>query len=166
MIFGMNSDTRAAKPTAVPASVGWRLLALLYDAVIAIALLFAVSALSLALMPGHRPVTPGSAASYLVFAGIWAAFGAYAVLSWRYGGQTIGMKPWRLRVVDGEGAPPAWRPLLIRYAVASVSLGTALLWCVFDQHRRGLHELAAGTLLVRIQPRSASPDSPNTARTP
>lgn len=166
MIFGMNPDARAAKPTAVPAPMGWRLLALLYDAVIAIALLFAVSALSLALMPGHKPVTPGSVGSYLVFAGIWAVFGAYAVLSWRFGGQTIGMKPWRLRVLDSEGGRPGWQPLLIRYAITSLSLGSVLLWCVFDKQKRGLHDIAAGTLMVRMLPKSAWPESPSTTRTP
>ena len=58
MIFGMNSDTRAAKPTAVPASVGWRLLALLYDAVIAIAMLFAVSAIWLRSQTVPSPIEP------------------------------------------------------------------------------------------------------------
>lgn len=155
IIAGMNTVTPHSKPSAIPSPVGWRLLALVYDAVIAIALLFLVSALSLAVMPGHQPVTPGSIGSYLVFISIWTAFGAYAVLSWRYGGQTIGMKPWRLRVVDSEGGRPDWRPLLIRYAVASLSLGSVLLWCLFDERKRGLHDLAAGTLMVRILPKSA-----------
>jgi len=35
--------------------------------------------------------------------------------------------------------------------VISFSLGAALLWCLVDGQRRGLHDLAAGTLLVRRQ---------------
>ncbi|WP_297802447.1 RDD family protein [Arenimonas sp. GDDSR-1] len=138
-----------ARISAVPAHLGWRLLALVYDTVISIAFLFMVSALSLAVKPDHRPVEPGTPAALLVFIAIWAVIGAYAVLSWRRGGQTIGMKPWRLQVVNAEGTQPAWRALLIRYAVTSLSLGTVLLWCLFDGQRRGLHDLAAGTLLVR-----------------
>ena len=155
MMKRMNTDSAGTKPIAEPARAGWRLLALVYDAVIAIALLFVISALSLAVMPEHKPVSPGSIASYVVFAAIWAVFGAYATLSWRFGGQTIGMKPWRLRVVDAEGRTPGWKALLIRYALASVSVGSALLWCPFDKQRRGLHDLAAGTLMVRVQPKSA-----------
>jgi uncharacterized RDD family membrane protein YckC len=61
------------------------------------------------------------------------------------------MKPWRLQVVTAEGGRPSWRALMIRFAVTSVSLGLSLLWCLFDDQRRGLHDLAAGTLLVRRQ---------------
>ena len=155
MIIRMNTDKNDGKPTATPAHLGWRLLAMVYDAVIALALLFAVSALSLAIMPGHNPVTPGSAASYGVFAAIWLVFGLYATLSWHVGGQTIGMKPWRLNVLSAQGLRPGWRALGIRYAVASLTLGAALLWSLFDRDRRGLHDIAAGTLFVRLQPKSA-----------
>ena len=155
MIIRMNPDTPDTKPTAVPAIIGWRLLALVYDAVIALAQLFVISALSLAVLPGHKPVTPGSAASYGVFTAIWGVLGAYAMLSWRFGGQTIGMKPWRLKVVAADGGRPDWRALLIRYAVASLSLGTALLWSLVDGERRGLHDLASGTAFVRLDAKSA-----------
>lgn len=134
---------------ATPAHLGWRLLALIYDAVIAIAFLFMVSALSLWLKPDHHPVEPGSLAALMVFLAIWAVIGAYATVSWRRGGQTIGMKPWRLRVVTADGGRPCWHALMIRYVLLSASAGTALLWCLLDSQRRGLHDLAAGTVLVR-----------------
>lgn len=147
----MRMTETPARISAVPAPLGWRLLAMVYDTVISIVFLFAVSALSLALKPDHRPVEPGTLAALMVFIALWASIGAYAVVSWRRGGQTIGMKPWRLQVVTADGGQPTWRALMIRYSVASLSLGTALLWCLLDGQRRGLHDLAAGTLLVRRQ---------------
>lgn len=147
----MRMSESPARISAVPAVLGWRLLALVYDLVISIAFLFAVSALSLAVKPDHRPVEPGTPNALVVFIALWAAIGAYAVVSWRRGGQTIGMRPWRLQVVTAEGDRPPWRALLIRYMVISFSLGAALLWCLVDGQRRGLHDLAAGTLLVRRQ---------------
>ncbi|MEY3068636.1 MAG: hypothetical protein RIS14_451 [Pseudomonadota bacterium] len=147
----MRMSESPARISAVPAVLGWRLLALVYDLVISIAFLFAVSALSLAVKPDHRPVEPGTPDALVVFIALWAAIGAYAVVSWRRGGQTIGMRPWRLQVVTAEGDRPPWRALLIRYMVISFSLGAALLWCLVDGQRRGLHDLAAGTLLVRRQ---------------
>src|SRR3546814_8210990 len=79
--------------------------------------------------------------------------GAYAVVSWHRGGQTIGMRPWRLRVVAADGMPPSWRAVCVRYVVASVSLlafGIGFIWALFDRQRRSWHDLAAGTLLVRL----------------
>ena len=154
MIMRMNQSLSIEKPIASPAQLGWRLLALVYDAVIGLAWLFVMSALSLAVMPGHKPVIPGSAASYLVFATIWLVFGLYATLSWRIGGQTIGMKPWRLKVTDEQGQRAAWWQLWLRFTLASLTLGGTLLWSLFDRERRSLHDIAAGTMFVRMQPKS------------
>lgn len=155
MLWRMSNPAPTAKTSARPAHLGWRLLALLYDTVVSIAILFTISALSLALKPDHQPVQPGSLASYVVFVAIWAGIGLYATASWRRGGQTIGMKPWRLKVVAADGGRPGWRALVIRYAVASLSLGAALLWSLVDGERRGLHDLASGTAFVRLDARSA-----------
>lgn len=157
----MSNSSSPARTAAVPARLGWRLLALVYDAVIALALVFVISALALAVKPDHRPVQPGSIAAAVEFLLLWATLGAYAVVSWRRGGQTIGMKPWRLKVLTVDGLQVPWRQLLLRYSVASLSLGTVLLWCLFDAERRGLHDIVSGTLLVRLQSTPVSPDSPS-----
>lgn len=134
---------------ARPAHLGWRLLALLYDALPVLALWFLTSAVVYALR-GGVPVAPGSVGAWLELALLWSVTGAYAVLSWRRGGQTIGMRPWRLKVVATDGRPAGVAMLWRRYAVASLTLGLALLWCLIDGERRGLHDLAADTLLVRL----------------
>jgi uncharacterized RDD family membrane protein YckC len=158
----MSKSSSPARTAAVPARLGWRLLALVYDAVIALALVLVISALALAVKPDHRPVQPGSIAAAVEFLLLWATLGAYAVVSWRRGGQTIGMKPWRLKVLTVDGLQVPWRQLLLRYSVVSLSLGTVLLWCLFDAERRGVHDIVSGTLLVRLQPTPVSPDSPST----
>jgi uncharacterized RDD family membrane protein YckC len=74
------------------------------------------------------------------------------VFSWRRAG-TLGMRPWRLRVVAPDGRPATSRALLLRYAVATLSLfafGLGFLWSLVDRDRRTWHDLAAGTLLVRL----------------
>lgn len=157
----MSKSSSPARTAAVPARLGWRLLALVYDAVIALALVLVISALALAVKPDHRPVQPGSIAAAVEFLLLWATLGAYAVVSWRRGGQTIGMKPWRLKVLTVDGLQVPWRQLLLRYSVVSLSLGTVLLWCLFDAERRGVHDIVSGTLLVRLQPTPVSPDSPS-----
>ena len=148
--------------TGQPAHLGWRLLALLYDFFPLLALYFTTSLMMYLLrnqLPFEVPVRPGSPAAHAEFLLLWLLTGAYAVISWRRGGQTIGMRPWRLKVVGTDGLPASWRALCLRYAVASVSmlaLGLGLLWCLIDRQRRGWHDLAAGTRLIRLDPPTAS----------
>ena len=82
----------------------------------------------------------------------WAIAGAYAVLSWRGGGQTLGMRPWKLRVVGADGQPPTTQALARRYAIGSLSLllgGLGFWWAWFDRDRLAWHDRGSGTRLVR-----------------
>lgn len=77
----------------------------------------------------------------------------YFVLSWSRGGQTIGMRAWRLRVVDAGGGALAWPRALLRFVLALVSLsalGLGFLWCLADRERRGWHDLGSRSRMVRL----------------
>ncbi|KAA2284990.1 RDD family protein [Arenimonas fontis] len=140
-------------PPARPAHLGWRLVALLYDFFPVLALWFAGSGLVL-LLRGGAPVLPDSPAAWAELAFLWAISGAYAVLSWRRGGQTLGMRPWRLKVVAADGRPAGTPALALRYLVATLSLaaaGLGFLWCLVDSDRRAWHDLASRTVLVRLE---------------
>jgi len=143
---------------APPAALGWRLLAAVYDLLPVLALWMLVSA-TLLLTRGGEPVTSGSPAAWLELALLWATTGLYAGLSWRRGGQTLGMRAWHLRVVDASGAPPAARAVMLRYTVATLSLlalGVGFAWALLDPQRRTWHDLAAGTVVVRLPQSAAS----------
>lgn len=134
-----------------PAHLGWRLLGLTYDALPVIAIWIAVSAAAYALNGSER-IAPGTPAAALMFLATWLATGAYAVVSWRGGGHTLGMRPWRLQVRDRDGNRVGWGRLWLRFAVATLGLlaaGLGLAWCLVDGQRRGWHDLAAGTLVLR-----------------
>ena len=146
----MDSDT-PARPVATPAAPGWRLLAFIYDVLPMIPLAMVVSAAFL-WINGGQTVERSPLLGALEWLTIWALAGAYFVLSWRRGGMTLGMRPWRLRVLAADGRPAGVRALWLRYAVASVTPGLCWLWCLVDGGRRGLHDLAAGTLVVRLAP--------------
>lgn len=141
-------------PAARPAHLGWRLLALVYDFFPVLALWFATSGLML-LVRGGEAVAPGSLAAWAEFALLWAVTGGYALLSWQRGGQTLGMRPWRLKVLAADGRRATRRALALRYAVATLSLaagGLGFLWSLFERERRTWHDLASGTVLVRLEP--------------
>lgn len=132
-----------------------RLLALVYDLFPVLGIWFAVSVLSYALN-GGEPVTPGSLGAWLEFAALVGATFLYAGLSWRFGGQTLGMRAWRLRAVDASGNPPGWAAIALRFSIGAVSLAAAGLgfaWVLIDRERRSWHELASGTLTVRLPKR-------------
>lgn len=145
------SDEAVARPVAAPAAPGWRLLALVYDLLPMIPLLMVVSALFLWLN-GGRTVETRPLLAWAEFATMWSAVGAYFVLSWRRGGQTMGMRPWRLQVLGADGRAAGARALWLRYAVATLTPGIGLLWALFQRERRALYDLAAGTVFVRLQP--------------
>src|SRR5690606_1350533 len=109
----------ATTPAQSRALVGWRLLALLYDIFPVAGLWFVVAALFVAV---HGDAITGGALGLLEFVALWLATGGYAVASWRRGGQTLGMRPWRLRVVGMAGGAASTRALLVRYMVGNLSL--------------------------------------------
>jgi uncharacterized RDD family membrane protein YckC len=148
----MNSNPASpSRPVALPAGLGWRLLALIYDCLPMIPLLMITSAAFLWLN-GGRTVEHDPLLAALAFATNWLLIGAYFVVSWRRGGQTVGMRPWRLKVLAGDGKPASTRALWLRYAVACVTPVVGLLWTLVDVERRGLYDIASGTVFVRLQP--------------
>jgi uncharacterized RDD family membrane protein YckC len=85
-------------------------------------------------------------------AALLAVSAAYFVLSWSRGGQTIGMRAWRVRVVAADGSALPWPRALLRFAVALVSLlafGLGFFWCLMDRQRRGWHDIAARSVWLR-----------------
>jgi uncharacterized RDD family membrane protein YckC len=143
--------------TATPAALGWRLLAIVYDVLPLLGIWFAIAAIYL-LLRGGEPVTPNTAAAWLELALMLLAGFGYFGLSWRRGGQTLGMRAWRVRVIGTDGRAPTWSMLSLRYVVAGVSLaafGAGFLWSVFDPERRTWHDIASATILVRTGSRSS-----------
>lgn len=147
----------ASNPPARRALVGWRLLALFYDLWPVAALWMVVSALfNVAyLLAGHGEreyVAPFTVLGWLLWVACWLVAGAYAVWSWRRGGQTLGMRPWRLRVTGPTGTAATTRALMHRYGVGTLSLlagGAGFWWAWFDRDRLTWHDRASGTRLVR-----------------
>ncbi len=77
---------------------------------------------------------------------------AYFVLGHGTGGQTLGKRLVGVRVVDLRGAPIGYVHALGRLlatAVAAAPLGLGLVLAGWRADRRGLHDLLAGTRVVR-----------------
>jgi uncharacterized RDD family membrane protein YckC len=132
-----------------PALIGWRLLALLYDFFPVFGLWFLIAAVFVAI---RGDAVLGGVLGLLEFVALWAITGAYATISWHRGGQTLGMRPWRLQVVADGGGLPRWSCLWLRYALGTLSLllaGLGFWWAWFDRERLTWHDRYSGTRLLR-----------------
>jgi uncharacterized RDD family membrane protein YckC len=90
----------------------------------------------------------------------WALLaGGYFVMFWTGAGQTPGMRLFRLRVVGREGRAPSLGRSMLRAVgtlVAIVPLFAGYLPVLFDDRRRGLPDLLAGTVVVYEDAQAAS----------
>ena len=154
-----STDKASTPPTQRSALVGWRLLALFYDFWPVLALWMVVSTaftLGYTFLGHHDPhqnIPPFSPLWWLLWFVCWAIAGVYATTSWRRGGQTLGMRPWRLRLTSSsDEAAPSWSQLWSRYAVGTLSLslgGLGFWWAWFDRERLTWHDRLSGTRMCR-----------------
>lgn len=145
--------------------IGWRLLALLYDAFPMLALWMLLSTAFtfgytyLGGHPAQANIAPFSVLQWLLWLCCWLATGVYATTSWRRGGQTLGMRPWRLQVIAAGGGHPTTRALWRRYAVATLSLlagGLGFWWAWLDRDALAWHDRASRTRMIRVPKKPSS----------
>ena len=128
----MPKNPTPATPNEAPtiAKVGVRLLALLYDGMLILALLFFVA--MILIVVGTWLTSPvGTTAEQAQTLPAWYQNGVltptfiitlvgFYGLFWRRGGQTLGMQTWRLKTVTTEGKLLTWSQSLIRILSACV----------------------------------------------
>lgn len=147
-------------PTAMPAPLHLRLSALAYDLFPLAALWMATAGLVLFAVHGDVDVAHPPAGYRLTLQlALFAVSAGYFVLSWTRGGQTIGMRAWRIRIVAADGGALPWPRALLRFGVALLSLaafGLGFLWCLVDGERRAWHDLVARSAYVRVAKAAAA----------
>jgi uncharacterized RDD family membrane protein YckC len=67
---------------------------------------------------------------------------------WHKGGQTLGYRTWRLKLVKEDGSLLGWMDCLVR-ALLSFG-GLANLWAFIDKDNRGWHDIAVDAYLVQL----------------
>jgi uncharacterized RDD family membrane protein YckC len=147
-------DSTQPAPRAL---IGWRLLALVYDFFPALALWMLASAVftygyTLAGHPLRTNIAPFSDWQWLLWSTCWLLTGAYAVVSWHRGGHTLGMRPWRLRVIGADGRHAAAAALAGRYVVGTLSVllaGAGFWWAWIDRDGLTWHDRLSHTRMVR-----------------
>lgn len=90
----------------------------------------------------------------LLASGWTVVVGGYFVLFWTAAGQTPGMRLMRLRVAHASGDPPRLGRALLRLiglGLAIVPLFAGFLPVLFNERRRGLHDLFGDTVVVHTE---------------
>ena len=151
-----------------------RLGALAYEALLLAALALVAGFLLLPLVSPTRAATPAIPPVFLrtmTFCALSAAAAIYYGWFWSEGRRTLPQKTWRMRLVDGDGAPLSRATALVRYAAgwigpaAAIAVYAALrpaamgryaallllanyAWAFIDPDRQFLHDRLAGTRVV------------------
>jgi len=85
----------------------------------------------------------GQLISLVYFTVLWSSNG---------GGQTIGMRVLKLKVIKTDGSELTLVQSFIRYVgliISAIPLGIGLIWVAFDAEKQGWHDKIAGTYVVK-----------------
>jgi len=125
-----------------------RLAALVYDALLVVAMWFVIAGIGVALNGGegvsaNNPFLP----SILFIVTFW--FNAHF---WRRGGQTLGMRAWRLRLLNQHNKPLTLVQCFLRFVGAIGSLltcGLGYLWLWIDKDKLTWQDRLSDTRVIR-----------------
>ncbi len=136
-------------PEFIPVSLTKRLAALFYDSLLLLALWFIAIALLL-------PFSSGAAFSannpFVTTYLLLVSFFFYAWF-WVHGGQTLGMRTWKLQLRNLRPGPISWVQALLRFMVAIPSgllFGLGFLWQLVDRRKLTWHDRYSETMIVQL----------------
>ena len=73
---------------------------------------------------------------------------------WTHGGQTLGLKVWKLKVVDDDLSELNMKKAGLRLVwavVTCIPFGIGYLWAIFNKERLTLYDRLSGTRLVQLE---------------
>jgi len=125
-----------------------RIAAIFYDCILLIGILFTATALLLTLNHGEA-FTAGNIYYSAFLVGISATFFCWF---WTHGGQTLGMRAWKIRLERADGSPCDIRTAISHFIVG-VTLGLALgmgwWFALIDRKGRALQDVICRTRVIR-----------------
>jgi len=149
----MTTESNQDIQQAISANLARRFGAIIYDLVILFAfLLFSIGIITIPLgmiFEYHLSGENIFFRLYLLLIIIW--FYAYF---WIKGGQTLGMRAWRIKVVTLEGRPLTLQQALIRFFsswLSTASIGIGFLTSLWDQNQQTWHDHLSQTRLVIVE---------------
>ena len=82
-----------------------------------------------------------------------AVLGSYYIYCWQRSGQTLGMRAWRLQLVDESGMPVSIKAACLRFIAAFPSVliaGLGYVWFYFGNRKQPCHDRLSKTYVVLL----------------
>lgn len=122
--------------------------AVIYDSLLLLAVLFLATTVALPFNAGEA-FSAGQVIYPLYLVAVSFVFYGWF---WTHGGQTLGLRSWKMRLVDRhDNRAVDWRQALLRYLAAVLSwlcLGMGFVWILIDKKNLAWHDYLSGTRLI------------------
>ena len=142
------SSRKSTDAAGSPCGLFRRLMIMIYDAVVIVALLMAATAIPMLFgMANYTAARDPAYTLYLIM--VWFLYLGWC---WRRGGMTLGMRAWHVQIENESGNRPSWKQCLLRFLVSLLSAalaGLGFAWSLFDSSRRTWHDMVSRTRLLR-----------------
>jgi uncharacterized RDD family membrane protein YckC len=125
-----------------------RLLAvMLYDAMLLVSVLLVAAAVAVAFNSGEA-IGANNPFFFVYLLGV--AFIFYGWF-WTHGGQTLGMRAWRVYLISGDSTGINWQQAFLRFVLSIFSwlpLGLGYWWLGLSPDKLSWHDIASGSYLI------------------
>ena len=142
------TDTRSDNGNPPSTAGVWRRFAAGFYDLLLLAAVWMLITLIFIVLRGGEAISPGSLPYQALLLVVAAAF---YISSWLRGGQTLGMRAWRIRLEKSSGAAIDLRTGLLRFASGLLTIasgGVGLLWLWIDRDGLTWHDRLAGTRVI------------------
>lgn len=123
--------------------------AIFYDLILVIAVLFFATAIVLPFNQGEAIQSTFLFPLYLL--GVSFVFYGWF---WTHGGQTLGLRVWKLRLVTSSQTDISWKQAFIRYLTACCSwllFGMGFFWRLWQKDSKTWHDLSSQSMIVFLK---------------
>ena len=126
----------------------FRLLAvMMYDSMLLVSVLLVAAAVAVALNGGEA-IGANNPFFFVYLLGVAFIFYGWV---WTHGGQTLGMRAWRVYLISGQNTGINWQQAFLRFMVGLFSwlpLGLGYWWLWLSPDKLSWHDIASGSYLV------------------
>ena len=136
-------------PNSNPVSLPRRVLVIIYDSIL-LAAVFIFTSLPI-IIPFKITIEHTFYPLYIIY--IYFIAFIFFAWNWTHGGQTLGLKTWKIKLIADSGKNVTWKQSFLRYIgslICWLSCGIGFLWCYTNKDRLAWNDIISKTRLTKI----------------